>query len=383
MSLKMAGCEVGSRGVTSALILVALLLGLVACSSKTTTTNQSAPADSSQPHFESSLTFNDVTLEQTNAQGRPVWHVRGKQAIYSQDKKVAQVQTPMGELFQDGKAVYRFTATTGEIQQDGKQLFLKGQVVVTDPRNGVVLHGNELEWLPEQDLLIVRNHLTINHQQMQITAQEARVFSRAARMELQGQVVAIATEPHVQVQTEHLIWQIREQKLIGDRPVQIAQFKGQAITGQASANQGEVDLKTKIVTLQQNAQLSLVAPPLQVASNDLSWNLNAETLTANQPVRTLDRQQQVTVTANQGWMDLRKKVAYLTGNVYGVGQRGQSLNSTHLTWYFPTQLFEANGNVVYHQVEPAASFAGQKAVGKLQDQSIVVSGGGVVTQFTP
>ncbi|MBV8884217.1 MAG: LPS export ABC transporter periplasmic protein LptC [Chroococcidiopsidaceae cyanobacterium CP_BM_RX_35] len=394
----MAGCKAKSRGVTSVSIVVMLLLGITACSSKNATENQADQANSNQPHYESSLTFSDVTLEQTNAQGKPVWNVKAKQAIYSQDKKVARVQSPTGELFQDGKVAYQITAAQGEIQQDGKKLFLNGRIVAVDPKNGVILHGNELEWRPDEDLLIVRNHLTVNHQQMQLTAQEARVFSRASRMELQGQVVAIAANPRLQVRTEHLIWQIKEQKLIGDRPVQIARFNGQTITDQAAANQADVDLNTKIVTLKQNAQLSLVDalnsspagtrqqkdnPPLQVASNELSWNLNAETLTANQPIRILDRTHQVTVTANQGWMDLQKKVAYLTGKVYGVGQRGQSLQSIHLTWYLPSQLFEANGDVVYHQVEPVASFTGQKAVGKLQDQSIVVSGGGVVTQFTP
>lgn len=394
----MAGCKEKNRGATTVSIVVMLLLGITACSPKNARDNQTPATTSNQPHYETSLTFSDVTLEQTNAQGKPVWNVKAKRAVYSQDKKVARVQSPRGELFEEGKVAYQFTAAQGEIQQDGKRLFLEGQIVAVNPRNGVVLHGNELEWLPDQDLLIVRNHLTVNRQQMQITAQEARVFSKVSRMELQGQVVAIAANPRLQVRTEHLIWQIQEQKLIGDRPVQIARFNGQTVTDQAAADRANVDLNTKVVTLKQNAQLSLVdalnaAPanagqqnanlPLQVASNDLSWNLNAETLTASQPVRLVDRTHQVTVTANQGWMDLQKKVAYLTGKVYGVGGRGQSLNSTHLTWYLPNQLFVATGDVVYHQVEPVASFAGQKAVGKLQDQTIVVSGGGVVTQFTP
>jgi LPS export ABC transporter protein LptC len=57
-----------------------------------------------------------------------------KHALYSQDKKTAQLQSPRGELFQDGKVAYKITGTQGEIQQDGKQLFLKGQIVATDPK---------------------------------------------------------------------------------------------------------------------------------------------------------------------------------------------------------------------------------------------------------
>ena len=375
-------CFTHRLGAVPVLILLALLLELVGCSAHSSPVKKLAQ-DTSTTHFENNLTFNDVNLEQTNAQGKPVWNVKAKQAIYSNDKKIAQVQNPKGELFQEGKVVYQITGDQGELQQDGKKLFLKGHIVVKDPQNGVELHGNEMEWRPGEDLLIVRNQLTITRQKMQITAQEARMYSRVSRMELQGQVVALSSDPYVQVRTEHLTWQIKEQKLSSDARVQIDRVKGQAITDRATANQADVDLKTKIVTLKQNAQLALADPPLQVTSNELSWNLNAETLTANQPLQALDRQQQVNVSATSGWVDLQKKIVYLTGNVYGVGQRGQSLNSAQLTWYLPTRLFEANGNVVYHQIEPPASFAGQKAVGRLEDQSVVVSGGGVVTQIVP
>jgi len=63
-------------------------------------------------------------------------------------------------------------------------------------------------------------------------------------------------------------------------------------------------------------------------------------------------------------MDLQKEVVYLTGDVHGVGQRRQSINAKALTWYLPSQLVEANGDVVYRQVEPNASFTGQKPLGK-------------------
>lgn len=369
--------------VAAPLIGVVLLLNLSACSTENRTVKKLAEDTSSVQNFENNLTFNDITLEQANEQGRPVWKVKAKQATYSQDKKVAQVKSPTGELFQDGKSVYQISGQQGEIQQDGKRLFLKGQIVATDPKNGVVLRGNELEWRPLEDLLIVRNQLTGTHRQMQVVAQEARAFSRASRIELQGRVVANATDPALQLRTEHLIWQIKEQKLIGDRPLQIDRYKAKKITDRATANQGEVFLKTKIVTLKQNAQLALLEPPMQVASNHLSWNLNTETITANQPLRIVHHKEQMTVTAKQGRIDLQKEIVYLTGDVYAVGQRRQVLNSKTLTWYVPTKLVEAQGNVFYRQVEPPVSFTGQKAVGKLQNQSIVVSGGRVVTEIIP
>ena len=274
------------RQGVSTLLVVAMLWGLASCGSLNRShTAKKLAQDTSVKDFEGNLTFNDVTLDQFDEQGRPVWKVKAQQATYSKDKKIAQVQSPVGALFQDGKPVYNITALKGEIQQDGKQLFLKGHIVATDPRDGLVLRGSELEWRPNEDLLIVRNHLAGNHQQVQVVAQEARVFSRSARVELRGQVVATITDPAAKVRTEHLIWQIREQKLAGDTGVQIDRYQNQTITDRAAANQADVDLKSKIATLKQSAQLALVDPPLQVVSNDLIWNLNAETVVADQPVR--------------------------------------------------------------------------------------------------
>lgn len=373
----------GGASPAPLVVLVALLCGLVACGDQSRIVKKVAQDTSPVQNFEIDLTFNDVILEQANEQGRIVWKVNAKQATYSKDKKVAQVQSPTGELFQDGKPVYQISAQQGEIHQDGKKLFLRGQIVATEKRNGVVLRGNELEWRPSEDLLIVRNQLSGTHRQVQAVAQEARAFSRDARIELQGRVVANTTDPALQLRTEHLIWQIREQKLIGDRPVQIDRYKGKKITDRARANYAEVNLKTKNATLKQNATLALLEPPLQVASNSMSWNLNTETVTADQPVRIVHRLPQVTLTAKEGRMDLQKKIVYLTGDVYSVGQRRQSLKAKALTWYLPSQLVEAEGDVIYRQVEPPVSFTGQKAVGKLQDQNIVVSGGRVVTEIIP
>jgi len=50
-------------------------------------------------------------------------------------------------------------------------------------------------------------------------------------------------------------------KLIGDRPVQIDRYKGKTITDRATAN-SPGQLKTKVATLRQNAQLKLLEPPL-------------------------------------------------------------------------------------------------------------------------
>ncbi|MEH1820926.1 MAG: LPS export ABC transporter periplasmic protein LptC [Nostoc sp.] len=362
-----------------------LVFGLVACGGKSPPASQQNTEASS--NSDSNLTFFGVTLEQADEVGRPIWKVRATRAKYTKEKEIGQAESPYGELYQDGKVVYKIKADVADIAQDGKQLFLKGKIFATDPNNGIVLQGNELEWRPQEDLLIVRNQINGTHKQLQAVAQEARVKTREQRMEFSGGVIANSTDPQMQVRTEHLIWNIKEEKLIGDRPIQIDRYKDNKISDRGKGNSAEVNLKTKIATVKQNAQLDLLDPPLQIASNSMIWNMNTETVTTNSPTRMFQRAENVTVTANQGEMKIPQKTVYLTGNVNAVGQRRQSLKSNTLTWYLDNKLVEAQGNVTYRQVDPPLNFAGETAVGNLQTENIVVkggsSGGRVVTEIIP
>jgi lipopolysaccharide export system protein LptC len=291
-------------------------------------------------------------------------------------------------LFQDGKIVLQVSADSGEIQENGEKVFLKGQITATDTRNGAVFRGDELEWHPKADLLIVRNNLKGSHPQLQASAKEGRYFSRKQQMELFGQVAAISKDPDLQMKTEHMLWQIKEQMVIGDKRIQIERYKAKTITERVEADKSQVNLKTKVATLQQNVQLTSIEPPLLMSSNSAVWNLNTETVVSDQPVRIVHQKENVILTANQGIVDLQRKVANLTGGVQGVGSRNQAkLYANQLTWDIPTQNVQASGNVMYQQVNPPFNTTGPTAVGKLQDQTIVVSSGGagnrVVTEIIP
>ncbi|WP_017654554.1 LPS export ABC transporter periplasmic protein LptC [Fortiea contorta] len=368
-------------------LTICLLIGLVGCRGRIPTNAKPGASASPGQDENSKLTFFGVAFEQFDEVGRPIWKVNAKQAKYTKEKQIGEAENPSGELYQDGKVVYQITAEKADIEQDGKQLFLKGKIVATDPRNGIVLRGNELEWRPKEDLLIVRNQLQGTHKQLQAVAREAKVKTREQRMEFSGGVVATSADPQVQMKTEHLLWQIKAEKLIGDRPVQIDHYKNNQLSDRGTGNAAEVDLKTKIATLKQNAQIELLNPPMQITSNSINWNINAENLTTNSPIRVVHKAENVTVTANQGEMKIPQKTVYLTGNVNAIGQRRQSLQSQTLTWFLDNKLVEAQGNVVYQQAEPRLTFTGDTAVGNLQTENIVVKGGNtgnrVVTEIIP
>jgi lipopolysaccharide assembly outer membrane protein LptD (OstA) len=126
---------------------------------------------------------------------------------------------------------------------------------------------------------------------------------------------------------------------------------------------------------------------IQIISNSITWNIKKENITTNSPIRIFQSAENVTVTANQGQMQIPENKVYLTGNVNAVGQRRQSLKSNQLTWYLDKKLLEAQGNIVYRQIEPKLTFQGETAVGNLETENIVVKGGNsgrrVVTEIIP
>ena len=366
-------------------LILCLGLCLSACGNPSPT--QSKTDNPSPKEDDTKLTFFGVALEQFDEVGKPIWKVKAKEAKYTTDKQIGEAQSPQGELYQDGKVVYQIKADKADIKQDGKQLFLKGKIVATDPRNGIVFQGNELEWRPQEDLLIVRNQLNGSHKQLQAVAQEAKIKTREQRVEFSGGVFAKSTDPQLQMRTDHLMWHIKEEKLFSDRPIQIERYKDNKITGRGNGNAAEINLKTQIAILQPQAKLELLDPLIQIISNSITWNIKKENITTNSPIRIFQSAENVTVTANQGQMQIPENKVYLTGNVNAVGQRRQSLKSNQLTWYLDKKLLEAQGNIVYRQIEPKLTFQGETAVGNLETENIVVKGGNsgrrVVTEIIP
>ncbi|MBW4695031.1 MAG: LPS export ABC transporter periplasmic protein LptC [Lyngbya sp. HA4199-MV5] len=381
---RQTGYNLYATGLVLSIVCFGLLSTVTACGNRNLTAEKIAQDSKQAEDFDNSLTFNAVTLEEFDNKGRLWWKVKAAQASYSKDKKIARLQQPTGEFFQDGKSVLQVKGQQGEVQQNGQTIFLRGKIVATDTRDGLVMKGDELEWQPRKDLVIVRNNLTGTHRQLKVAAKEGRLFTRTQRLELQGGVTAKATNPTLNFQSEHLIWQIKQQTLASDRPLQIDRFNKTVLTDRATANQGVANLKAKTITLKQNAQIALADPPTQLASNNLVWDLQGQTVGSEELLTINNQQQQVSLSGNQGRIDLKSKMLYLEGDVRGVGAKNQSqLNSDRLNWNIVTQRFEADGNVKYQQGQPPLNLAGPRATGTLRDQNILVGGGRVVTEFVP
>lgn len=369
-----------------------LLLGSGACGNRSAQPEQTVEDSKPEPEVENRLTFNDITLEQVDGEGNLMWVVNGKQATYSGDRQLAAVETPKAELYQNGELVFQIEALQGEVHQNGEKIVLREEVVAVDTQDGAVMTGDELEWLPKDDTLIVRGNLTGTHERADVTAEEVQLFSQQRRLEAFGAVVMRVKESSLQVSTEQIVWEMEPEQVFIEQQVQVDRFEiegegeeeEEKITDRAVADRGTLDLAAQVATLQDNAQLSLVEPPLQVASNELIWDLPGEVVTSNVPVKVVHEEEQVTMTGNQGWVTLAEKMFYLSNGIEALGKDNLAqLIAENLTWDISAQEFVAQGNVTYRQVDPPFNLTGPKAEGKLESQTFVISGGRVVTEIIP
>lgn len=369
-------------------VLLVLILSATACGQQRQTESRSQPNSAAAADSQKRLVLESATINQPNQQGQTQWKINAKRAVYSPDQKTAQLEDITGNLYQDGKVVLQVEAKRGTVKKDGKEIVLRDQFVATDPRNGATIRGENVVWRPQQDLLLVRQNFTGSHPKLTASANQGKYDTSKQRLELIGQVEATAQDPSLHMKTEHLFWKIQQGLVISDRTTHIDRYKGETITDSAVADHAQVNLNTQIAQLNQNVELKSLDPLLQIATESATWNPEAQTVVSDKPVRIVNSEEKVTATANQGQVNLDTKVAHLTGGVQGISKRNQAqLFANKLFWKIPSPRMQAKGNVIYRQADPPLNTTGTQAKGNLANENIVVRGGDsderVVTEIVP
>ena len=335
--------------------------------------------------IENALSFNNITLEQATESGEITWKIFAERAVYADEQGYAGVQNPDGELYQDGEAIYQVKSKLGEVYEDGNRIILRDTVEVTDLRNNAVLQGDFMEWKPDEGVLLLRGNLRGTHPQLLVTAQEGRLFDAEQRLDLTGRVVANTVgNPRLNLRTEALSWLIEGQRVQSDRPTQLRRFQQGQVTDLAVGKQAEVNLETSLAILKEEAQLAMSAQGMQVNGTEIFWEIPQERVRSNQPLSIIQPRQRMVVTANQGVMNLQTRIVDLQGSVRLVAQlNGAVLISDRLNWNIDTQDLRADGNVNYQQANPPLVSTGPRAIGRLQNQTLVMTGGRITSEFIP
>ena len=231
------------------LLWVVILAGISACAPKNIQQTSTDSKSKTSEEIDRTLTLDDVVLEQADEQGKLLWKIKAKQVSYSKDQKMATVKDPVGELYDQGKLLYKIKADQGEFEQKSKRIFLHNNIVATDPNTGLVLKGKELEWIVQQNIIVVRNEVTGDHVQLQAIAKEVQVFYRQKRAEFWDKATVSSKNPVIKIQSDHIVWLWEQQLLTSNLKTQIERYQNQTITDRGIAETAELNLKTQISLL--------------------------------------------------------------------------------------------------------------------------------------
>ncbi|MGB7417062.1 MAG: LPS export ABC transporter periplasmic protein LptC [Thermosynechococcaceae cyanobacterium] len=364
-----------------------LLLSLVACGRRSP-----SPSEAPQTKVEGGSKFSKVTLKQTNEKGQLLWKLEAQKVTYGEDISIAQVQGLQGQLYENGQPAFEITAEKGEIKQSGQVISLKGQIVATELKNKLVFKSAQLQWQPELGLLQARSGITVTHPSLQMWAQRLQASSRTQQVRAQGKVVLETRPTQFRLKTDQLVWQIDQQFLTAGAGktnattprVEIEQLQGSSKGSRAFAGSVRLNLKGQIATLQNPAQIKISSPPIELTSQQLVWDIKRQVVSSKALLEVRDQQQGIKVIANRGIFNQGRQIVQFNGQVQATGLRnGSRLNTDQLIWQLATQRIDAQGDVRYIQSDPPFRLQGPRAVGKIQAQTIQISGGNVVTEIIP
>ena len=348
-----------------------LIVSTFGCQTSTADSNQTV----SDTRSDTQLVLNNAVLKQSNQD--QVWKIKADRIVYSEDKQTATLDKVVGNLLQDDEIILKISANQGTVSDNGNLILLNGDIIVSDSRNDSVINANAIEWRPQENLLSIKDDLAGVNPNLKVTATEGKYYTDRESLSIQGNVVATTNQPSLQLSSDRLVWEIPQEKITSPSAIEIVRYDEKTITDKLTSDRAEVSLAENTVVLNKNIELITLDPQLQMATDSLTWNYQQRTGKTEQPIQIVDRDRQISLTGNRGEIDLERSIAKLENGVKGISQQKPSeLYARQLTWNIDTEEVEATGNVIYEQSDPQAYLTGEKAVGTLGNNDIVVTSDG-------
>jgi len=382
-------CPFLLQKTTAWLVIGVLFFSLSACRNNQQVSDSESNAAPEEETIEERLILENATLNQVDAEGNTLWKLNVKRVVYRQNNQNAALEEVTGELYEEGEVFLKVQAKEGQIIDNGTRIRLEGEVVASDPRNGATLKTEIVEWSPQDQLLTLPQSLNGQHPRFNVTADEGNYYTNREELVLMGNVEGISDDPPLQVEGEKINWLIAEETVSSQQPLQVDRYdpETETISDRVTANSGEVKLAEKMVFLEDNVEFKSSDPPLQAASNAITWNIEKKVITSSKPIQVVQTEDNLTLTGNEGKINLSSEIAQFQGGVKGVSASNQAtLFANRLRWNLSTEKMEAQGNVIYQQNDPPLTTKGEQASGILSQENIVVRGNQdqrVTTEIVP
>ncbi|MDX2271368.1 MAG: LPS export ABC transporter periplasmic protein LptC [Cyanobacteriota bacterium] len=299
-----------------------LLTMLAACAPPLPESNPSTTesvAGSASPN----LTYQNITLTESQPNGRILWKVSAQQATYDNEGVSASLETVAGEFYDPQNRAITMLADRGSVYPLDKRLELTGSVRVLSAHDQVEVQADRVEWLPEENLLTAT-----------------------------GQVIL---QQNLQAEGSASRWQLQSDRLtvnFADQQITLANSSGEPVRGSVSQ------------------------PNLQVAATTVGFDLAQQSLQAQGSVEIVDPEQQLNLQGDRMTSPWPPQQIVVTGNVVGRSDKSQlRVEAGQMTWQVGSTVVEAQGNVAYQQPNQNLSVRGSSATINWQANTVAVRGG--------
>lgn len=362
------------KGIFLTILLGSSLLILTSCRNASSPKPQEEET-AGQTSQENRLTVMDAILEQSDADGNILWKIQTDEAIYSQDRKLATVTGIVGNLYENGEIILSLKADKGSIINDGERVVLEENIVATDNRYGAVIEASQAEWQPANYLLKIDADLKGKYPNGQFSSDRGQYLIDTQELELNDSIEGSTVEPPLHLKGKTIFWQLKEELIKAEEGLEIQQYTKEKIITRVKAKKAEVQLLEKKVTMSGDVLLNSLEPEIQFVSDEAVWDVKGNLITGKGAVQITHNKEKVQFRGNQGTFNLITQQANLLGTVRGVGEDPPStLQAAKVDWNIKTQDVLAQGNVVYEQSDPRLTLKGDRAVGQLARNTLVVSG---------
>ena len=120
--------------------------------------------------------------------------------------------------------------------------------------------------------------------------------------------------------------------------------------------------------------MNSLEPELSIAANGFIWNYRKRIINSDQPIQLVNNLQQFSATGNQGKVDFKSKIATLQNGVQGINNRElATLYAQKAVWDIDRKEIDALGNVIYNRTQPNVNLTGDKALIDLGKNKATIS----------
>ena len=331
--------------------------------------------------------LHQVVFKRSDLNGQLLWKLEAE-SIIKLDQNVAHLSQVRGTFYHNNKAVYHLQAPQGQVHQQSTRIHLQGPIVMQDARNHSTLQSQDIRWHSRTGQLMAQSGVVFKHPRFSIRSQHFQASTRTNHARMSGQVTLHFLDQGLQVQADQMTWLPHQNTIQATSTAPAVVRLSPTLNNpkpmswqQAQAQQMDLNLQSRQLTLRRTVKMILPQPPIQLYSPKVVVDLATQRWYSSQGIRL--QHQGITATANEGWFDPSPKLQLKNQvSVQGLPHQAQ-LQAQTLTWDVLTHGIQAQGSLVYQQAAPWIRITGTRAVGNLRDQTLEVSEGKVITDVLP